>query len=518
MSEFMKSLKAVIDESANTCITENGAVAYNTTGKKLLDLNFRVSSLRLMTENEKRDLLTAAYNENKRLFIKWLFFVGDVREGCGERELFKIGLNVVADDNPEAVIALLKLIPEYTRWDNLVAFIDNASLEADVMQVIRDQLNRDMEALKKGEGVSLLAKWMPSINTSSSETKRRAYKIARNLGVSERDYRKLLSALRKQLDIVEVKMSAKRFSDIDYSAVPGKANIKYEKAFLRNDFERRNEFLKKLMKGETKINGEVVFPHEVVHMYMADDLYDLEFNPTAEGLWKALPDYVYGQGNTICVADGSGSMNRRVSRGSSVTAMEVCNALAIYFSEHSSGQFRDKFITFSENPQLVDLSGCSSLMEKLVEMSKHYEVANTNIEKVFDIILEAAVANNMKQEEIPDVLVLSDMEFDQCVVAGGAANSGCCGSSITKKDFDIIRQRYQNAGYKLPRVTFWNICSSTGAIPVKGNDLGVGLVSGFSPAVMNMVLSKKLDPWEILMEQVNSRRYDAVSEIVFDFF
>ena len=157
-------------------------------------------------------------------------------------------------------------------------------------------------------------------------------------------------------------------------------------------------------------------------------------------------------------------------------------------------------------------------MEKLVEMSKHYEVANTNIEKVFDIILEAAVANNMKQEEIPDVLVLSDMEFDQCVVAGGAANSGCCGSSITKKDFDIIRQRYQNAGYKLPRLTFWNICSSTGGIPVKENDLGVGLVSGFSPAVMNMVLSKKLDPWEILMEQLESRRYDAVSEIVFDIF
>ena len=233
---------------------------------------------------------------------------------------------------------------------------------------------------------------------------------------------------------------------------------------------------------------------------------------TLEELWKALPDFVNGAGNTICVADSSGSMTSCVG-GTSVTALDVANALAIYFAERSSGQFKDNFITFSENPQLVNLSTAKSLREKLEIVDEYAEVANTNIEAVFNLILQTAINKNMSQDELPqNILILSDMEFDSCV--------GCDGDSMwevtrpTKRLFKVFAERYAKYGYKLPRLVFWNICSRTGTIPVKENDLGVALVSGFSPVIAKMVLSNSTNPLDCLLEQINSERYAAIEKAI----
>ena len=234
-------------------------------------------------------------------------------------------------------------------------------------------------------------------------------------------------------------------------------------------------------------------------------------------MWKALPDYVKGAGNTICVADGSGSMCSCVGN-TRVTALEVANALAIYFAERCTGQFRDNYITFSENPQLVDLSNGRTLRDKIEIALKHDEVANTNIEAVFDLILETAIRHNMKQEDLPqNILILSDMEFDSCARAGlgteiitdwwGRRVARRISTRPDAKLFKTIAKKYAAHGYKLPRLVFWNICSRTGTIPVKENDLGVALVSGFSPAIVKMVLSNSTDPLECLLEQLNSDRF-----------
>jgi hypothetical protein len=228
-----------------------------------------------------------------------------------------------------------------------------------------------------------------------------------------------------------------------------------------------------------------------------------------EALWKALPDTVKDCGNTIVVADGSGSMATRVDQKSSVTALDVANALAIYFAEYSSGQFKDKYITFSENPQIVDFSKCNSLHAKLQTALAHCEVANTNIEKVFDLILTSAVNNRMSQDDLPaNILIISDMEFDGCATSGNSSRWERY--RPTAKLFDNISQRYAAAGYKMPRLVFWNVNSRTGTIPVKENDLGVALVSGFSTNIAKMVMSGKTDPYECLLETLNSERYDAV--------
>ena len=509
---FINAVKQTLDNEMNICVTENGAVGYRTTGKELLDLNFAVASLRKMSDEEVANRFKRAFCEDNILAMKWLFYARDVRQGLGERRLFRVVLADLINSNPEMVIPVINLIPEYGRFDDLWCLLDTTESANVVYQIVDDQLAKDWQNMRDNKPISLLAKWMPSVNASSTKTKEYAKKLRKALKLSEREYRKALVELRQYLDVVEVKMSDKNWSEIKYEAVPSRANLIYNGAFLRNDEARRREYLGQLERGETKINAATLFPHDIVHKYMRED-WGARLkakDATIEALWKALPDTVKGCGNTIVVADGSGSMMSRVDSKSGVTALEVANALAIYFAEHSSGQFKDKYITFSERPQLVDFSNCSSLHTKLQTALSHSEVANTNIEKVFELILTTAVNNRMTQEDMPtNILIISDMEFDGCATYGN--NRGRWDvTRPTTRLFKVIAQRYADAGYKIPRLVFWNVASRTGTIPVKENDLGVALVSGFSVNVAKMVMSGKTDPFECLLEALNSERYDPI--------
>ena len=513
--EFMSAVRQTLNNEYNVSVTENGAVGYRTTGKELLDLNFAVASLRKMSDQEVAKRFKKAFCENKILAMKWLFYARDIRGGVGERRLFRVVLKDLVQSNPEMVVPVINLIPEYGRYDDLWCLLDNAEAAQAVYQIVDKQLKQDWDNMAAGKPISLLAKWMPSINASSAQTKEYGKKLCKALNMTEREYRKALSKLRKYLDVVEIKMSDKNWSEIKYEAVPSRANLIYNSAFLRNDEARRREYLGKLEKGETKINASTLFPHDIVHKYSeVSGWYGgrLKAKDAAiEALWKALPNTANDCGNTIVVADGSGSMTCRVDSNSSVTALEVANALAIYFAERSSGQFKDKYITFSENPQFVDMSNCNSLHDKLQKALAHNEVANTNIEKVFDLILTTAVNNHMAQEDLPkNVLIISDMEFDSCASCGN--NSGWGFNRPTTKLFDVIAQKYAEHGYKLPRLVFWNVNSRTGTIPVKENDLGVALVSGFSVNIAKMVMSGKTDPYECLLETLNSERYAPVED------
>ena len=507
---FINALKTTLDNEFNYSVTENGALGYRTTGKELLDLNFAVSSLRKANETDIVRRFKRAFGENKVLAMKWLFYARDVRGGLGERRLFRVVLADLVNSNPEMVIPLINLIPEYARYDDLWCLLDNKESAKVVLELIDKQLTEDLNNMKAGKFISLISKWLPSCNASSAQTKKYAKQIYKALGLTEREYRKVLSRLRKYLDVVEVKMSSKNWSEIKYEAVPSRANLIYNNAFLRNDEERRREYLRKLTKGETKINASTLFPHDIVHKYSSTNRYSLNAKDAAiEALWKALPDTVQGCGNTIVVADGSGSMTSTVDNNSKVTALEVANALAIYFAERSSGEFKDKYITFSTCPQLVDLSKADSLHDKLQIALTHNEVADTNIERVFDLILTTAINNHMSQEDMPkNILIVSDMEFNSCATC---SNRGYC-HRPDQRLFEVIAKKYADAGYLIPRMIFWNVNSRTGTIPVKENELGVALVSGFSVNVVKMVMSGKTEPFECLLETLNSERYTPIEK------
>ena len=515
---FMNAMQNEMLENFNHSVTENGAVGYRTTGKNLLDINFAVASLRSASEDEIVASFKSAFFEDKILAMKWLFFARDVRDGLGERRLFRTAMGFVADYEPAMVKKVIPLIPEYGRFDDIWSLLNNKALYPTVMEYIKEQLESDIRNCSENKPVSLLAKWLPSCNASSADSKKYSRIIRQHLDMTERAYRKMLSRLRKYIDVVEVKMSAKQWGEINYEAVPSRANLIYNNAFLRNDEDRRREFLSKLEKGEAKINAGTLYPHDIVHKYTSGGYRSSvgSYDAAIEALWKALPDMVQGCGNTIVVADGSRSMTTRVGR-TDISALDVANALAIYFAEHSSGDFKEKYITFSENPQFVDFGHAKSLRDKISIALQHSEIANTNIEAVFDLILSTAIRNHMTQEDIPaNILIVSDMEFDACAVSNTQRSGGYPGYStrgtVSANLFKVIEERYRNAGYKLPRLVFWNVNSRTGTIPVRENDMGVALVSGFSVNICKMVMSGKTDPFECLLETLNSERYQPVED------
>lgn len=510
---FMNDLQTTLNENSFS-MTENGAIGFSTSGKKLMDLNFAVTSFRNKSDKAIEDAFALAYYENPLYAIKWLFYCRDVRGGIGERRLFRVGLKWLANNKPEVTKAILNLIAEYGRWDDVMVLLDT-DLYEDVVALLKNQLEQDVINMNDNKPICLLGKWMPSANTSSEETRRKAKLLRKGLGLTERNYRKMLSRLRKYLNVIEVKMSAKEWGEIDYNAVPSRANLIYNGAFLRNDEERRRAYLAALERGDkdVKINCSVNFPHDIVHNYMNTRGWSQSLkaeDATLEQLWKALPDFVNGQGNTICVADGSGSMTTSVG-GTGVTCLDVANALAIYFAEHSSGEFKDKYITFSNRPQFVDFSKAKTLRDKIYIALQHNEVANTNIEAVFDLLLKIAVSKKLSQDEIPaNVLILSDMEFDGATCSNDGYYSG-----VRKTLFRDIEHKWNVAGYRMPRCVFWNICGRTGTLPVNQHEnFPVALVSGFSPAICNMVLSNELDPYKCLIEQLNTERYQLVEEAV----
>ncbi len=498
---MMELIKNELSNAKQMTMTENGALGYQTSGSALIDINYKVSSLRQADEDEIIALFDAAFEENKEYALKWLFFARDVREGLGERRLFRICYKRLYQLDINAYKDNLINIAEYGRWDDLVSLIGiSYGSDEHIGVIINEQLQKDLVNCEYDKPISLLSKWLPSENASSKTTKMLAKKVRKLLNLSPRYYRLMLSRLRSYSNVVEVKMCANEWSDIDYEQVPSLANLKYKNAFMEHDQPRRLEYLASVSKGESKLNMAVATPVDIVSRY--GTWYTMkDIDPTLELAWKNLKDIMVD--DTLVVADGSGSMTVPVSGNTS--ALDVANGLAIYTSEHNGGVYRNKYITFSGHPEFVEFDEDDSLHTKLRIARQHNEVANTNIEAVFDLILATAIKNNIPQDEmVKNVLIISDMEFDR------AQKGWMGGSLLTQSLFDDIKNRYVQAGYKLPRLIFWNVNSRTQAIPLTENELGVALVSGFSQNVLKMVMSSKYDPYEVLVETITAPRYDKI--------
>jgi len=508
--KFEEALKSELKNEKT--LSDNGAVMHATTGKALLDINFSVSSLRQADETTIEKKFAEAYFEDPLLAVKWLFFSRDVRGGMGERRLFRICFSWLAGQKPELAEKLLKLAPEYGRWDDLWMSELKRDLWKKALDIIAAQLTADLEAADAGKSVSLLAKWLPSVCTSSPKTKALGRTIAADLGMTERQYRKTLSKLRAASKVVEVGISANKWSEVDYNAVPSLANIKYKNAFTKHDAARRQAWLESLARGDegVKINSSTAFPCDIVHSYMTtakQNYFDwrtlhIKADTALEEMWKALPDYASSDtGKTLCVVDSSGSMTVGVG-GGGMQAIDVAFSLGIYTSEKLSGPYKDKYISFSNKPKYIDMSNCKTLADKLALSYAEAECANTDLRKTMKLILDSAVNNNLKQEDLPStILILSDMHFDQ-------------GTTDWGEDKTLMREiaeMYKNAGYIVPKMAWWNIsANSRTVIPVQQMENGCTLVSGFSPSVLKMALSSKLDPFEALVDQLSSERYAPV--------
>lgn len=480
-----------IKNEANISYTENGAVTNASTMSDCLDLFSTIGAIRTADEEEIIKRFVRAYTENADIAMKILFFGRDVRGGLGERRVFRIIINWLAKHGTASLRKNIEFIPEYGRFDDLLSLL-GTKCEDDALRIISKQLRADLES---DEDVSLLAKWLPSINTSNRETVRMAKHIAARLGMKDEEYRKTLVHLRKKIRIIENYLREKDYS-FDYSKQPSRAMFKYRRAFARNDGERYFAFLEDVSGGKNRLHADNLAPYEIVRSALkafSTDNFDAEV-ASLNASWESLPDFCDGR-NALAVIDTSGSMYGYDGALPAAVAL----SLGLYFGERSTGIFHNHFIEFSDHPRLIEIKG-NTFAERLKYISTFNEIADTNIEAVFKLILNAAVRNNVSQEELPETIYLiSDMEFN------------CCVRNASISNFENAKQMFEEHGYTLPKVVFWNVASRNSNQPVTMNEQGVALVSGCTPRLFSMVTSGELSPYTFMMEVVQSERYMKIT-------
>ena len=507
---FLTSLASTAAEESIS-ITENGAVGNAQSGHSLTDFFFAVGSMRSWTKEDIQTKFSEVYAEDKERALELMFFIRDCRGGQGEKRVFEAVFEWVIKNDPQSAVSLLSLVPEYGSWKSffeLTPYFLSAS--AEVRSAANDfflkQWQEDYDNLCNGKPISLLGKWCPSENASSNKTRKNAAVWRDVLGLTSKEYRKALSQRRAYLKVLETKMSAGQWSEINYNQVPSKAGVLYRGAFHRHDEERYQQWIDDVKSGVegAKINTgtldcpTIVSKYCMKSGYWSYDLANAE-DDTLEIAWKDMvkKGRELGINGFIPVVDGSGSMYSQIP-DAGIMAYHVAAGLGLYFAAINAEPWRGKVIEFGSHPRFYNVATDGSLLNQLKVASKYSDCGTTNLEAVFDLVLQTAVRGHLKQDEIPGIIIFSDCEF----------NMMC--QHPTYHLMKGIANKYEAYGYKLPKLIFWNVNSRTNTIPLIQNDLGVGLLSGFNQSILKMVMTGKLDPYEILIEQLDNPRYDLV--------
>jgi len=472
-------INAVVNQSART---ENGMKARQSTANALTDLFFKIGAMR---GQNVIPAWTAAKVQDLQKASRIALWARDVRGGAGERKIFRDILVDLASSDPHRGVALARKIPELGRWDDFLVFV-GTPLEVYAFETIR-------EALEAGNG--LCAKWMPRQGPI-------AVKLRQHLGWTPKFYRKRLVELTK---VVETQMCAKDWDNINFNHVPSVASGRYKKAFARNT-EKYKEWTAALVSKDpevakaVKVNAGAVYPYDVLKGLICTygTRYDSHNLNHILAQWEALPNFV-GDANILPLVDVSGSMTSLAGghkSKSSTSCLDVAVSLGLYLADKNKGKFKDTFLTFSSDPQLLHLRG--NILDKVKQMVSSKWEMNTNLHRALDKILRTALEGNVPQSEMPGaLLILSDMQFDSCTRHDDSA-------------MEMIKRKYVDAGYNVPNIVFWNL-NAHDNVPVKYDTRGAALVSGFSPSIVKAVLQAEMDnftPEAIMMQTIMNPRYD----------
>ena len=501
MNTFMENLK----DANNFGLTENGALTHKTTKSAVLDMFAVCGAYRQHSVEDCILMFKNALEENETLAVKCLFYLGDCRGGQGERRFFRVCFKWLAKNYPEVALRNLQAIPEYRRWDDVIYSTVETPIEDAAFAFIKHQLALDVES----KTPSLLAKWMPSENASSRETKRVAGIVRAYLGMTHKQYRKTLSVLRERINIVERLMSENRWDEIEFDKIPSKAGLIYKNAFARRDMiaKKYETFAKS---ADTKVNAAVLNPVDIAEKVFARKwsiMKDETDRAMLQKYWDNLKDYYNGrEENGLAIVDVSGSMSGQ--------PLYAAVSMGAYIAERGHGPFANHFVTFSQSPELVKFEGVD-IADKFIRAEKANWEMNTDIKAVFDMLLSVAKNNSTKVEDMPERLyIFSDMQFDRCLTDGtetkdrwGYRNVNHLSAGGMETLLESIASEWAAAGYELPKVVFWNLRASENNIPALGGRFSY--VSGFSMSAMEAILSGE-DGYSLMLKVLESERYKLV--------
>lgn len=503
MNKFMNAATNM----ANFTRTENGAITHKTTKSDLLDMFALGGAYRNRSEDDVKLLFRNAFAENEVYALKCLFYLRDVRGGQGERRFFRVAMRDLACQNPTAAKRNLIHVPEFGRWDDLYVFV-GTPLESDALQIIKDQLELDVQC----KTPSLLAKWMKSENTSSRDSQRLGNITRKFLGMNHKQYRKTLAILRTRINVLEKLMSENRWDEIEFDKIPSKAGLKYKNAFARHDVERAKAgamtYEQFANSADTKVNASVLNPVDIANQIYSN-IYrkpsDTDRNMWQK-FWENQKDYYNGKPEPgIAIVDTSGSMYGQ--------PLNAAVSMGAYIAERGKGPFQNHFYTFSSNPHFVKFEGVD-IYDKFMRARSADWGGSTNIEAVFNLMLDTALKFEVPAEDMPKTLyIFSDMEFNSCMSCGPICTSRW-GASQSLRDtsgintlLETIAQKWAVYGYELPRVIFWNLDARQNNIPALGGRFSY--VSGFSMNMVETILSGK-DGYDLMMDKLNTERYACI--------
>ena len=489
-------------DNTNYTNTENGGVTHNTTKSAVLDMFALGGAFRSRSDKDCILLFKNAIEEDELLAMKCLFYLRDCRGGMGERRFFRVCFHWLCENHPEVAKHNLDNVSNFGRWDDLIYSTIDTPVETAAFSKIKEQLILDVQS----KTPSLLAKWIPSENASSKKTTKLGNKLRVYLGLTHKEYRKLLSALRAKINIVERLMSENRWDEIEFDKLPSKAGLIYKNAFARRDIiaKKYESFAKDT---NTTVNADVLNPVDIAKKCFDYNKKTKTDIAMLEKYWTNLKDYYNGhEENGLCIVDTSGSMYG--------TPIEAAVSMGAYIAERGHGPFANHFITFSNNPTLVKFEG-TDIVDKFDRVRSRSDWGNsTNIEAVFDMLLHTAKKDNVSPADMPERLyIFSDMEFNYCVNTNSNENAKYgYRSEITEDaistELEKIAQKWTAEGYELPKVIFWNLDARQNNIPALGGRFSY--VSGFNMNMVETILSGK-DGYDLMLAKLNSDRYSCVT-------
>lgn len=482
-----KTLLKELKKATNYTYTENGGLTHKSTLNKCYDLFAFGGASRGKGEEDILDMFYDALREDKLLAMKLLFYIRDVRGGLGERRTFRIILKSLANSHPYLIEKNIDLISFYGRYDDLLVLFDT-KCEDKMINLIAKTLIDDCRTNQP----TLLTKWLPSENASSSDSRRLARKLAKKLSLTNREYRKTLSSIRNKIKIVENLLSEKKYNEIEFDKLPSKAGLKYRDAFLRHE-ELCTRYVEFIDNKNSKINAKTLYPYDIIRNVWNCETHERK---VLDKYWKNLPDYFDGKPCSILpVIDNSGSMTWNLNGG--VIPIDVAVSLGIYCAERNLGDFHNHYISFSRTPKLVEIKG-NNIVEKTLSAVKNVLYENTNIEAVFDLILKTLKKSNLSEEYLPKhIVIISDMEFDE---------GTRCNDSVTL--MERIRKEWAKEGYTMPNLVYWNVCSRRNNISDLGAD-NITYVSGCTPMIFKSIMSGK-NGMDLMLDTLNSDRYSSI--------
>lgn len=491
----MNTLLNNLTNATNYKLTENGALARKTSTSGLMDLFALGGAYRSRSDEDVIFLFKKAFEEDKLLAMKCLFYLSDCRGGQGERRFFRVCFRWLANNYPDVARKNLINISEYRRWDDLIYSTVGTQLWNDAMAIVKHQLVLDVDC----KTPSLLGKWMPSCNASSAETKRVANLVREYLGMTQRQYRKTLSMLRERINVVERLMSSGQWDKIEFDKIPSKAGLIYRNAFARRDMiaKKYETFAKDKT---TKVNAAALYPYEIIekvtnqfggYWYGSTFRGDDTERAMLEKYWENQLDVLQGAPcKMICVVDTSGSM-----RG---TPLNMAIGLGMYCAERIGGPFKDHYISFSSRPQLIKVDGVD-FVDKVQRIYQTNLCENTNLVATFDLLKQATKRAN-PEDRLDTVVVISDMEIDHMSRERWSQDR-------TATEMEIIRKDWEAEGLKMPRLVYWNVSARKDTFL----DLGpnVSFCSGSSPVMFRQIATGKTG-YQLMLDTICTERYEAI--------